>query len=188
MSTLIMKIDIEPTKKPSVLIRKMIEAGGSLNREIYYPNYTYLHTPSKDRPGVCKVCAAGVLIAHFGNVNPTEPLSWGSPKFGGLLVNSWEWKLTRCMDYIRKGKYFQSLNCLHFESHEKTALNHLIFKLDEVTEPKYGEFYGWDQFDQFLDEMEHIATEFEELELCMKNTDKKTLLANALKNAEKLWG
>ena len=139
-----------PTQ-PAALLRLAVKEARKLDRNLYKPEAGEWHSVVDDPPAPCMICFAGAVIAgkllpYLNNAQDYIEISPHCfPEYKNRLL---------ALDSFRTGYVHVGLARLGYADHqiENRTGEALCTRLI-----KHRNFYGWYEFDKFLEEMEHLA-------------------------------
>jgi len=151
--------------KLSDLVELAIADARKLDPETYEPHADRWHQPQRfeggdgPRTGFCEVCLAGAVIAGRDLTLPRIDATPGSlSQFYGEPVNSFNRPLharLHALDSVRRGYYRQAaIEIVPVKSYDRGEDLRLNEELRDLDRSEFSEFSGWEQFNQFLDDLE----------------------------------
>ncbi len=137
--------------KLSDFVQNVIEASKNLDRTRYFPDASTWHEPQED--GYCHACLAGAYAAtEFGIPHYKQIFGWTTT--GNEIVEMEESQVTtmRALDDIRLGQWDVA--------QIRLQPDRMIAPKDLKTlpgKPIFSSFFGWEQFEAFLQELTQVV-------------------------------
>ena len=136
----------------SALILVAVQDARALDRNTYWPDYSYYHE-AHPKAGGCTVCDAGAVMAG------TLGLDLATSAIPADFPDSVKRKLL-ALDLARQGGYSEAIDLIMDLDGEN---GHEDLRDEGFEESPYHEYEDWDEFECHLQHMEDIARRLEAL-------------------------
>ena len=144
--------------KLSDLAQLAVEDARKLDRKTYWPDAGRWHEPRlKDEQVLYHVCLGGAVIAGHGLAKDDEDTTPGLVAQrlakGVMTTDNAIYHRLVALDSVRQGLYHSAERAMH--DNPSVALDSRLDEaLHDIRQPRYAKFCNWDEFGQFLDDLE----------------------------------
>ena len=133
------------------LLETALRDAGSLDRDLYNPNYNEWHNP--DAGNFCEICLAGCLIAGTLKFDPSSYLT---PTY---FPNGTA-RLLDAIDNMRNGQWCKSFELVY----NFTPPPRILDYLQSLSQVPHSDFYNWDEFDSHLAALKRMLPQLQSVD------------------------